>query len=185
MVPALTSRNDPGTRAAAERARRHARPARAVRFGGASSVVERLRETDVNTLTPLAALQLLAELAERSRDAERVPAAGRISRRYIAMMANFVRWHSLGSSRRWCSWMHGSVSPKKVAKVFQAGRAAPDETPRMLNEDLPFHILRRCMRERCRATSLCDCTSISMGQVTPDSTRIEESSGYAGSTRRP
>jgi hypothetical protein len=32
-------------------------------------VVERLRETDVNSLTPLAALQLLAELAERARDA--------------------------------------------------------------------------------------------------------------------
>ena len=30
-------------------------------------VVERLRETDVNTLTPIAALQLLAELAERAR----------------------------------------------------------------------------------------------------------------------
>jgi DNA mismatch repair protein MutS len=30
-------------------------------------VVERLRETDVNSLTPLAALQLLAELAERAR----------------------------------------------------------------------------------------------------------------------
>jgi DNA mismatch repair protein MutS len=32
-------------------------------------VVERLRDTDVNSLTPLAALQLLAELAERARDA--------------------------------------------------------------------------------------------------------------------
>jgi DNA mismatch repair protein MutS len=32
-------------------------------------VVERLRETDVNSLTPLAALQLLAELAERARGA--------------------------------------------------------------------------------------------------------------------
>ena len=32
-------------------------------------VVERLRKTDVNSLTPLAALQLLAELAERARDA--------------------------------------------------------------------------------------------------------------------
>jgi hypothetical protein len=32
-------------------------------------VVERLRVTDVNSLTPLAALQLLAELAERARDA--------------------------------------------------------------------------------------------------------------------
>ncbi|HKH93361.1 MAG TPA: hypothetical protein VKA54_16270, partial [Gemmatimonadaceae bacterium] len=32
-------------------------------------VVEQLRGTDVNTLTPIAALQLLAELAERTRDA--------------------------------------------------------------------------------------------------------------------
>jgi DNA mismatch repair protein MutS len=31
-------------------------------------VVEQLRETDINSLTPLAALQLLAELAERARD---------------------------------------------------------------------------------------------------------------------
>lgn len=30
-------------------------------------VVERLRHTDANTLTPLAALQLVAELAERAR----------------------------------------------------------------------------------------------------------------------
>jgi hypothetical protein len=30
-------------------------------------VVERLRETDVNTMTPMAALQLLAELADRAR----------------------------------------------------------------------------------------------------------------------
>jgi len=29
--------------------------------------VERLRETDVNTMTPMAALQLLAELADRAR----------------------------------------------------------------------------------------------------------------------
>jgi DNA mismatch repair ATPase MutS len=30
-------------------------------------VVDRLRQTDANTLTPLAALQLVAELAERAR----------------------------------------------------------------------------------------------------------------------
>jgi hypothetical protein len=30
-------------------------------------VVERLRDTDVNTMTPMAALQLLAELADRAR----------------------------------------------------------------------------------------------------------------------
>ena len=31
-------------------------------------VVERLRTTDVNTMTPMAALQLLAELADRARE---------------------------------------------------------------------------------------------------------------------
>ena len=36
---------------------------------GPHPVVERLRTTDVNTLTPIAALQLLAELAERARHA--------------------------------------------------------------------------------------------------------------------
>jgi hypothetical protein len=30
-------------------------------------VVEQLRATDVNTMTPMAALQLLAELADRAR----------------------------------------------------------------------------------------------------------------------
>jgi DNA mismatch repair protein MutS len=38
-------------------------------FGGAPHpVVERLREVDVNSLTPLAALQLMAELTERARE---------------------------------------------------------------------------------------------------------------------
>jgi DNA mismatch repair protein MutS len=37
--------------------------------GGPHPVVERLRDIDVNTLTPIAALQLLAELAERARRA--------------------------------------------------------------------------------------------------------------------
>ena len=32
-----------------------------------SPAIEQLRETDINSLTPLAALQLLAELAERAR----------------------------------------------------------------------------------------------------------------------
>ena len=47
-------------------------------------VVERLRDDDVNTLTPLAALQLLAELAERARVLSRggsAPARDRRERR--------------------------------------------------------------------------------------------------------
>ena len=68
LVPTLAS----GT-ATAGRDKRRARP----RHRSISSpcsrvaphpVVERLRATDVNTMTPLAALQLLAELADRARE---------------------------------------------------------------------------------------------------------------------
>jgi DNA mismatch repair protein MutS len=69
MVPTLTSGTAPGTRGS----HRASAPASTDQLGLFASaaphpVVERLRETDVNSLTPLAALQLLAELAERSRD---------------------------------------------------------------------------------------------------------------------
>ena len=61
--------------------------------------------------------------------------------RYIAVMANFVRWGtSLGllASVALMGCMDQDT-PKKVARVFQAGSDTPDETPKMLNEDLPFH----------------------------------------------
>ena len=60
--------------------------------------------------------------------------------RYIAMMANFVRWGtSLGllASVALMGCMDQDT-PKKVARVFQAGSDTPDESPKMLNEDLPF-----------------------------------------------
>jgi DNA mismatch repair protein MutS len=69
MVPTLSS----GAPTAARAGRRPSPPpAPTDQLGlfapaGPHPVVERLRETDVNSLTPLAALQLLAELAERAR----------------------------------------------------------------------------------------------------------------------
>ena len=71
MVPTLTSSTPAETRSS----RRPSVPAAPTDqlglFAPATPhpVVERLRETDVNSLTPLAALQLLAELAERARGA--------------------------------------------------------------------------------------------------------------------
>ena len=71
MVPTLTS----GTTALTRGGRRAVAPTASTDQLGLFTpttphpVVERLRETDVNSLTPLAALQLLAELAERARDA--------------------------------------------------------------------------------------------------------------------
>jgi DNA mismatch repair protein MutS len=70
MVPTLTSGTSGGTRAS----RRPSVPAAPTDQLGLfvpampHPVVDRLRETDVNSLTPLAALQLLAELAERARE---------------------------------------------------------------------------------------------------------------------
>jgi len=70
MVPTLTSGAPAGTRGT----RRSGAPTATTDQLGLfvdvpHPVVERLRVTDVNSLTPLAALQLLAELAERARDA--------------------------------------------------------------------------------------------------------------------
>jgi TonB family protein len=71
-------------------------------------------------------------------------------------------------------------TPKKVAQVFQAGRDMPDETPKMLNEELPFHYPPALYARRVQGNVTLRLYVDRQGQVTPDSTRIEESSGYAG-----
>jgi hypothetical protein len=61
--------------------------------------------------------------------------------RYIAIMANFVRcgtWIGFFASVTLMGCTD-QYTPKKVAHVFQAGHDIPDETPKILNEDLPFH----------------------------------------------
>jgi len=102
--------------------------------------------------------------------------------RYIASMANFVRcgtWLGLLVSvvLMGCT---DQYTPKKVARVFQAGRDAPDETPKMLNEDLPFHYPPALYARKVQGNVTLRLFVDRTGQVTPDSTRIEESSGYAG-----
>ena len=102
--------------------------------------------------------------------------------RYIAVMANFVRWGtSLGllASVALMGCMDQDT-PKKVARVFQAGSDTPDETPRMLNEDLPFHYPPALYARKVQGNVTLRLYVDRMGQVTPDSTRIEESSGYTG-----
>ena len=98
------------------------------------------------------------------------------------MMANFVR---LGTSLGLLASVAlmgctDQYSPNKVVKVFQAGRAVPDETPRMLNDDLPFHYPPALYARRVQGNVTLRLYVERTGQVTPDSTRIEESSGYAG-----
>jgi len=114
---------------------------------------------------------------ERARGGERHDAG-----RYIAIMANFVRCGT------WLGFLASvtvmgctdQYTPKKVAHVFQAGRDIPDETPKMLNEDLPFHYPPALYARRVQGNVTLRLYVDRLGQVTPDSTRIEESSGYAG-----
>ena len=71
-------------------------------------------------------------------------------------------------------------TPKKVMQVFQTGRATPDEKPRMVNEELPFHYPPALYARKVQGNVTLRLYVDRAGQVTPDSTRIEESSGYAG-----
>jgi protein TonB len=114
---------------------------------------------------------------ERARDR-----GWRDAGRYIAIMANFVRC-STGLGLLASVTLMGCTdryTPKKVAHVLQAGRDIPDETPKMLNEDLPFHYPPALYAQKVQGNVTLRLYVDQLGQVTPDSTRIEESSGYAG-----
>lgn len=69
---------------------------------------------------------------------------------------------------------------KKVAQVLHPRRETPDEKPRMLNEDLPFHYPPALYARKVQGNVTLRLFVDRTGQVAPDSTRIEESSGYAG-----
>jgi TonB family protein len=68
---------------------------------------------------------------------------------------------------------------QKVAQAFQAGAARPDEKPRMLNTEVPFHYPPALYERKVQGNVTLYLHIDKDGQVRPDSTRIEESSGYA------
>jgi TonB family protein len=101
--------------------------------------------------------------------------------RYIGTMANFVRCRAvlpLVASATLAGCMDQNTS-QKVAQVFQAGAAKPDEIPKMLNGELPFHYPPALYARKVQGNVTLRLYIDRDGQVTPDSTRIEESSGYA------
>lgn len=107
---------------------------------------------------------------------------GRRTGQYIAHMANFVGRRTrlpLLALPAMLSCVDQNT-PKKVAQVLQAGRAVPDEKPRMVNEELPFHYPPALFARKVQGNVTLRLFVDHTGQVTPDSTRIEESSGYAG-----
>lgn len=68
---------------------------------------------------------------------------------------------------------------QKVAQAFQAGASAPDEVPRMLNTELPFRYPAALYARKVQGNVTLRLRIDRDGQVSADSTRIEESSGYA------
>jgi len=67
---------------------------------------------------------------------------------------------------------------QKVAQAFQNGASKPDELPRMLNGELPFHYPPALYARKVQGNVTLYLHIDRKGQAIPDSTRIEESSGY-------
>ena len=68
---------------------------------------------------------------------------------------------------------------QKMAQAFQARAAHPDEDPKVLNTDQPFRYPAALYARRVQGNVTLRLYVDSTGQVRADSTRIEESSGYA------
>lgn len=68
---------------------------------------------------------------------------------------------------------------QKMAQALQVGTAHPDEVPKVLNTELPFHYPAALYARRVQGNVTLRLFVDHDGQVRSDSTRIEESSGYA------
>ena len=67
---------------------------------------------------------------------------------------------------------------QKVARALQSGPPAPDEVPRMINSELPFRYPPALYAQRVQGNVTLHLRVDTNGLVRPDSTRIEQSSGY-------
>jgi periplasmic protein TonB len=72
----------------------------------------------------------------------------------------------------------GKDAPQKVAQALQASSATPDEVPKMINTDLPFRYPAALYARKVQGNVTLRLRIDRDGQVSADSTRIEESSGY-------
>jgi protein TonB len=68
---------------------------------------------------------------------------------------------------------------QKMAQALQVGSTHPDEVPKALNTELPFRYPAALYARRVQGNVTLRLFIDRDGQVMSDSTRIEESSGYA------
>ena len=68
---------------------------------------------------------------------------------------------------------------QKLMKSFESGPAHPDEAPKMLNKELPFHYPPSLYAKKVQGNVTLRLFIDRDGHVRPDSTQVVESSGYA------
>jgi TonB family protein len=104
-------------------------------------------------------------------------------REYIVRMTSFVTRLGAVSLLAFTAVIANACMDKdtsqKVAQAFQAGRSSPDEVPQMLNTELPFRYPAALYARKVQGNVTLRLHVDRDGQVRADSTRIEESSGYA------
>ena len=68
---------------------------------------------------------------------------------------------------------------QKLAKSFETGPQHPDEAPKMLNKELPFHYPQALFAKKVQGNVTLRLFIDRDGHVRPDTTQVVESSGYA------
>lgn len=68
---------------------------------------------------------------------------------------------------------------QKLMKSFETGPQHPDEPPRMLNKELPFHYPQVLFAKKVQGNVTLRLFIDRDGRVRPESTQVVESSGYA------
>jgi TonB family protein len=68
---------------------------------------------------------------------------------------------------------------QKLAKSFETGPQHPDEPPKMLNKELPFHYPSALFAKKVQGNVTLRLYIDRDGHVHPDSTQVVETSGYA------
>jgi TonB family protein len=122
---------------------------------------------------------LLLVVRAQTAQVRRLAGAGYIGRMPRSFV-NSLAIRSLLLATLWAALACGDhETSQRVAQAFQAGAPAPDEVPRMLNTDLPFRYPAALYARKVQGNVTLRLRIDRDGQVSADSTRIEESSGYA------
>ena len=99
-------------------------------------------------------------------------------RSYISVMQRTT----IGAALAACSLLAGCVDKEQsasLARSFEAGVTRPDEPPKMVNKELPFHYPPALFAKRVQGNVTLRLFIDRDGRVSPESTQVVESSGYA------